>query len=135
MTTTELRRSSITLLVAPNGSGNAAGFMILDDGMDPNSIKDSKYTRMDYTWEFTIGSTHTLTFTATTSGYTRAEGEFPSISNIKIYGCLNAPTNVSSADGKTIEATINYDAGNQVGLITFVSEIEPDSDQKFNVSF
>lgn len=90
MSSTALRKSPVTLTIALDSNGNASGQMILDDGLNPATISDGLYTQINYkfTTDTTSNSTTSkLTISLAKSGYTRAAGEFPNISQIQIYGC------------------------------------------------
>ena len=110
MSTTELRKSPVTLVITPDLNGSAAGQMILDDGLNPNTISSKAFTSINYTFstDTTDSTKHTLSIDPTLSGYTRASGEFPNISTIKIYGCAEIKS-ITLKDQGAVNAKIIND--------------------------
>ncbi|CAG9314471.1 unnamed protein product [Blepharisma stoltei] len=92
--TISLRKSPITLVVALNGAFQADGHAVFDDGLSINSLSGNLYTMINYHYQYVNATTDTLIIQPTISGYTRANGEFPYISNIIIYGCVEGIRNV-----------------------------------------
>lgn len=90
----DLRASNITLIVALNGNLQAFGSIVFDDGLSANTISSNKFTLVNYNWNFKNQTSDALTVTPTVGGYTRAKNEFPSISNIVVYGCTIGIKNV-----------------------------------------
>ena len=120
MSTTDLRKSPVTLTITPDGNGSASGQMILDDGLSPNTIESKTFTSINYTFSTssTDSTKHTLAIDPTISGYTRASGEFPNISTIKIYGCAEI-TEITLSGTGPVKAKIINDTAKKVGIIVF----------------
>ena len=134
MSTADLRTSNITLTIAPNSGGDATGFMIYDDGLNPDSIKNNNYTRVEYDWTYNSGTTHTLNITIPQGGYTIPGGEFPYISNIRVLDCTN-PITVVTENGRQVDTKLTYDSDHLVGNIEFLHAVYSDRAAVFDISF
>ena len=137
MSTTDLRKSPVTLTITPDGNGSASGQMILDDGLSPNTIESKTFTSINYTFSTssTDSTKHTLAIDPTISGYTRASGEFPNISTIKLYGCAEI-TEITLSGTGPVKAKIINDTAKKVGIIVFQDDTyAPDSPVSFEIIY
>jgi hypothetical protein len=130
----ELRKSEITLVVALDTSGNANGNMILDDGASLTSIEDGKYTEVTYTWSRISTSQYIFTVSSK-QGYTRADGEWPGISALKLYGATGKATSVTNNSLNAVAFISTFDKSTGVATITFTSAISVDEAADFTVQF
>mmetsp|Transcript_5178 Transcript_5178/g.5145 ORF Transcript_5178/g.5145 Transcript_5178/m.5145 type:complete len:559 (+) Transcript_5178:973-2649(+) len=94
-----LRSSNITMVVALNGNLQAFGTIVFDDGVSANTISSNLYTQVQYNYNYFNATADVFVVNPLTTGYTRAAGEFPSISNIVIYGCAVGPQRIYKLAG------------------------------------
>ncbi|CAG9321482.1 unnamed protein product [Blepharisma stoltei] len=89
-----LRKSPITLVVALNGAFQANGHAVFDNGVSASTISANEFTMVNYHYQYLNQTSDTLIIQPSVNGYTRPAGEFPYISNIIIYGCVEGVRNV-----------------------------------------
>jgi hypothetical protein len=119
VTVYQLRYSNITLVIALDAEGSAGGFLVLDDGISLKTIENENFTYVSYRYEES-GNGAILMFTVMKNGYVKADGEWPNISGIVVYGCLQPIKSIfngnlradysSSFDRKLLVATVGLDS-------------------------
>merc|ERR1711878_172835 len=107
--------------------------MIIDDGLNPDAVKDTNYTKVEYDFKYDSGTVHTLNITVPIGGYTIPGGEFPYLSNIRILDCTNKPTTVTE-NGRLVDTKITYDSDHLVGNIEFLHAVYSDRAAVFDIS-
>lgn len=127
-----LRNSSITLVIALNGDLQSDGFAVFEDGQSANTISGNHYTMVNYHFSYLNQTSDIIYIEPVNSGYIRALGEFPSISNLFIYGCVEAPRNVyyvTKGSTNQIPAYMLWDPKTSVAKINISrGQIAPDQE-------
>jgi len=122
----DLRRSNITLVVAPNGSFQAEGFAIFDDGLSVDTMDKHLYTYMEYSWSRHNSTSDYLTLNQKVGGYKPMNGEHEYISTIVVYGCDKGPYSVQKiVAGKVfnLRTNIYWNPQKELCHITFFGGI------------
>lgn len=132
LTSQQLRYSNITLVIAVSGQGKAVGMMVLDDGLSVDTISSGNYTAMEYV--YIEGSTSAqLNFNIIKKGYTKARGEWPFISQIVIYGCLQPITSIFNQNQR-VDYNLQYSTNLKVA-VGKIDHIFPDEAYNLTINF
>lgn len=133
MTIQELRYSTVSLVIAMDPQGIAIGNMVIDDGLSPNTIESGSYTLMNFIYKQASSTSGILSISASNQGYTKAQGEYPYISNIIIYGCDNFITSIT-LNGVNVLTNSGFD---QYGGVCWaeLSSVAPDIESQLYFSF
>lgn len=131
MNVIDLRNSSISLVIAPsNATGTATGYVVFDDGMNPNTIAQDKFEIVQYQWYALDSTISYLTVSVLTDNYyVKPTWEFPTIKSLKIYGSTARPDNIVwyNADYEyEVPYDVDVDTDMQVVTITFDNGIISD---------
>jgi alpha-glucosidase (family GH31 glycosyl hydrolase) len=124
MTATGLRNGNITLVIALNANGRATGILVLDDGVSLGTIENGTYTLVNYEFVTDSSSSAVLNIKAKPADYIRKSGEWPFISQIKIFGCQSQIISVK-ANGKRVHKEIYYNWDTKIAIVG-ITGIAPD---------
>lgn len=127
-----LRYGNITLVIAINGEGSAKGSMILDDGVSLGTIENGNYTEIDYTYSEN-GKIAYLDFVVKNSGYSKAQGEWPFVSTLVLYGYISPIRSVFNGQNQ-IDYSLAYNSRLQVATAKLLS-VQPDTPCKLQINF
>lgn len=119
----DLRFANTTLVIAISAQGLARGFMVFDDGVSLGTIENKNYTMIEYTYKENDTSA-SLQFNVLNKGYIKNQGEWPFVSSLVLYGCLQPIRSVTS-NGVKVDYDSTYDSRLQVATIKLIG-IEPD---------
>jgi len=131
-TVSDLRVSNTTLVVALDTNGQATGLVIYDDGENVNSITNGAYTEVQYTYQHE-GSKDTLTMQAA-GGYTRANGEFPFVSMVTVYGCNKQPVR-ASMNGNSLQVLVGSNSAAGSCWVFFDDQVQVDQPTTVTIDF
>ena len=131
-TVQKLRFANITLVIAIGGQGTAEGELVLDSGVSVGTIEKGEFNAVRYRYS-EKGASASLEFSVWNNGYVKADGEWPFVSQIILYGCLSPITSVM--DGETrVDYSLSYDKRLQVAS-ALISGIVPDQNYQLVINF
>jgi hypothetical protein len=131
-TVEKLRLSNLTLVIAINAQGKAFGQLVLDDGVSLGTIEEGKYTFVQYFYvENDVAAE--LIINVMTSGYVKANGEWPYVSKLVLYGCLSPITSITS-NGQQVNGSLQYYPSTQVAIAQ-INGIAPDQPNRLIINF
>ena len=131
-TVEDLRLGNLSLVIAINGQGKANGHLVLDDGLSVKTIENGNFTFVQYSYTET-GSSALLVINVVQSGYTKAPGEWPNISELTLYGCLSAIKSITS-NGIQVNGNLEYSSYYQVAVAELTGII-PDMSAQLLINF
>lgn len=138
LSTSDLRQSPITLIIATDNALSSRGFMFLDDGISGNTLANFNWTFVEYVYEYITPQQDILSIFTPHYNYQRASGEFPYISTLKILGCIAMPQIVYMTIGNSttvLNVQISYQSYTKVCTVGMEQYLMPDETVQITLDY